>query len=221
MNRVFLLSPANCNGERARWVLKRDAQSDLAKRLRSFEGVPLGEVFSFLSGLYFRGKLAYARSFARPPFSGNGVLVITPTAGLLPHETSVRLPKLRGFARVPIDNRNRLYRRSLIRDAKRLAAEVGRDCEVVLLGSIATGKYLDILTHVFGAQLMIPPDFIGRGDMSRGALLLRCVREQRELDYIRAVDTKLSALSRFSSRSYLGVTDPPTAVESSSLTKNK
>jgi hypothetical protein len=191
MNRVFLLSPANCNGERAQWVLKRNAGSDLALRLRSPEGAPLGEVFSFMSALYFRGKLAYARAFARPPTDERGVLVITPTAGLLPYDTSVRLSKIRGFARVPINKNNPLYRRSLLRTVRQLAADVGPECEIVLLGSIASGKYLDILTHVLGDQLRVPADFIGLGDMSRGALLLRCVREQRELDYMPAAGLSL------------------------------
>ena len=30
-------------------------------------GAPIGEVFSFLSSLYFRGKLTYAQRFAAPP----------------------------------------------------------------------------------------------------------------------------------------------------------
>jgi hypothetical protein len=184
MNRVFLISPANCNGERAQWVLKSTARSELAKRLRSAEGAPLGEVFSFFSALYFRGKLAYARAFARPPVNMPGVLIITPTAGLLAHDVSVRLSRLRGFGRVPIGKKSELYRRSLLRAVKRFATEVGPDCEVVLLGSIASGKYLEILTPVFGDQLRVPAEFIGRGDMSRGALLLRCVKENRELDYI-------------------------------------
>jgi hypothetical protein len=187
MNRVFLLSPANCNGVRARWILKRNARSALALRLRSAEGVPLGEVFSFMSALYFRGKLAYARAFARPPANGHGVLIITPTAGLLPHDAAIRLSRLRGFARVPIHKKHELYRRSLLRAARALAADVGPDCEIILLGSIASGKYLEILIHVLGDRLRVPADFIGLGDMSRGGLLLRCVREQRELEYISAV----------------------------------
>ncbi|MBI4526487.1 MAG: hypothetical protein HY695_22030 [Deltaproteobacteria bacterium] len=184
MNRVFILSPANCNGERARWILKADARSEVARRLRSGEGAPLGEVFSFLSALYFRGKLAYARAFARPPASGAGVLVITPNQGLLAHDLSIRLPNLRGFSRVAIRKDNPLYRRPLVRSVKKLAAEIGPDCEVILLGSIATGKYLEILAAVLGEQLRVPAEFIGRGDMSRGALLLRYVQEQRELEYI-------------------------------------
>ena len=186
MNRVFLLSPANCNGLRARRILHPTARSDLARRLRSREGAPLGEVFTFISALYFRGKLAYAHTFARPPSNGTGILIITPTAGLLPHDTMVRNSRLLGFRRVPIDIRNKRYRRSLLRALRKLADDIGPHCEVVLLGSIATGKYLDVLVRVFADQLRVPAAFIGRGDMSRGALLLRSVKENRELDYLSA-----------------------------------
>jgi hypothetical protein len=184
MTRVFLLSPANCNGLRARWLLKTNSRSDLAQRLRGSEGVPLGEVFSFLSALYFRGKLTYAQTFAQPPDGCPGILIITPTAGLLPHDTSVRLSRLRGFSRVPIRLKNRLYCASLRSSARKLAREIGVDCEVVLLGSLASRKYLEILLPIFGSCLRAPAEFIGRGDMSRGGLLLRCVKENRQLNYI-------------------------------------
>ena len=184
MNRVFLISPANCNGQRARWIFKKTARSDLAKRLRSPEGAPLGEVYTFLSALYFRGKLAYARAFARPPVSGQGVFIITPTAGLLSHDTMIRLARLRGFSRSSISEKNPRYRVSLVRTVKRLAAELDSDCEVVLLGSIASGKYLNILGQILGDQLLVPAEFRGRGDLSRGALLLRCIKENRELNYV-------------------------------------
>lgn len=196
MNRVFLLSPANCNGVRAGWILRPGARSDLARRLRTPEGASLAEVFSFLSALYFRGKLAYARAFAQPPGPSPGVLLITPSAGLMPDSASVRLSRLRGFSRVPISIKNRRYRSALLRGVKQLAREIGPDCEVVLLGSIATGKYLDILNQAFGEQLRVPAEFVGLGDMSRGALLLRCVNEQRELNYI----TVAAASERLASR---------------------
>ena len=184
MNRVFLLSPANCNGVRAGWILRPEARSELAQRLRTPEGASLAEVFSFLSALYFRGKLAYARAFAQPPVRSCGVLLITPTAGLMPDGASVRMSTLRGCSRGPIDIKNRRYRSALLRGVKQLAREIGPDCEVVLLGSIATGKYLDILNQELGEQLRVPAEFVGLGDMSRGALMLRCVKEQRELNYI-------------------------------------
>ena len=182
-SRIFLLSPASCGGERARLVFNERAQFDVAVRLRSPEGVALGDVFSFLSGLYFRGKLEYARAFAAPPEGAPGVLVITPSEGLLPAQEPVTLARLRRFARVPIDASETRYRRPLARHARALAATIGADCEVVLLGSIATGKYVDILQKAFGDRLRFPADFVGRGDMSRGGLLLRCVREGRELGY--------------------------------------
>src|SRR6476660_3957431 len=86
-SRVFLLSPANCGGIRAQMMLSPNARFELAQQLQSVVGAPLGEVFSFVSGLYFRGKLAYARRFARPPdpadpVTAGGVLVITTNAGL-------------------------------------------------------------------------------------------------------------------------------------------
>jgi hypothetical protein len=39
---------------------------------------------------------------------------------------------------------------------------------------------------VFGAQLLFPSDFAGRRNLSRGSLLMRCIREGRELDYVSA-----------------------------------
>jgi hypothetical protein len=186
MTRIFLLSPAKCSGQRAQWIMNRHSKSELAQRLRSAEGVPLGEVFSFLSALYFRGKLAYARAFAQPPPGGTGVWIITPTAGLLPPEMAMPLSRLRGFARVPISNRNALYRRSLRRDLTKLTAQLEPDCEIILLGSIASSRYLDILSEALGPRLKVPLDFVGMGDMQRGALLLRCIRENRELSYIEA-----------------------------------
>jgi hypothetical protein len=61
---------------------------------------------------------------------------------------------------------------------------MGDECDVVLLGSVASGKYVDILTKVFNHRLLFPCDFVGRGDMSRGGLMLRCVDEARELEYV-------------------------------------
>jgi hypothetical protein len=184
MNRVFLLSPANCNGLRARWVLNKNSQSELAQRLRT-DGAPLGEVFSFLSALYFRGKLSYALAFAAPPAGCPGVWLITPTAGLVTHDTIIRSSSLRGYSRGRVHLNNKSYCAALRRSAKRLARQTG-DCEVVLLGSLATGKYLDILRPILGRRLLIPEEFIGLGDMSRGGLLLRCVREAKELRYMEA-----------------------------------
>ena len=188
-SRVFLLSPANCAGRRAQMVLSPAARFSLALELQSARGAPLGEVFSFVSGLYFRGKLAYARRFARPPdaadpVTAGGVLVITPNAGLRAADTRVTAESFRGFAAAEIDLRNPAYRAPLERGARALLKAVGPDCEVVLLGSVASGKYVDLLLPVFGRRLMFPYHFVGRGDMSRGGLLLRCVAAGLELEYV-------------------------------------
>jgi len=186
---VFLLSPANCSGRRAKMVLSERAQFDVAVRLRSGDGAALGEVFAFVSGLYFKGKLAYALEFARPPepgagLVGSGALVITPTAGLRPAETAITTDAIRAFAAVDIAANDPRYRGPLLTSARAIADEIGPDCEVVLLGSIASAKYVDILTGVFGARLRFPVEFVGRGDMSRGGLLLRSVRAGQELTYV-------------------------------------
>lgn len=169
-------------------VMSPDAGFPLARQLQSGEGAPLGDVFSFVSGLYFRGKLAYARRFARPPDPDDpiaaGVLVITPNAGLRTAETPVTLQSLRGFAGAEIDLRNAVYRRPLEQAARGLVAALGPEYDVVLLGSIASGKYVDLLLPLFGERLVFPPDFVGRGDMSRGGLMLRSVASGLELDYV-------------------------------------
>jgi hypothetical protein len=156
--------------------------------LRSVEGIPLGELFAFVSGLYFRGKLTYARHFAAPPdvdnpIVGSGVHVITTNAGLRSPDTRVTRAAIRQFAAEDIDPGNRAYRRPLEQSATALRREIG-DCEVVLLGSIASPKYVDALLQIFGSQLVFPVDFVGRGDMSRGGLLLRHAAANIELPYV-------------------------------------
>jgi len=187
--RVFLLSPANCSGRRAELMLSPRAGFDLARQLQSRQGAPLGDVFSFVSGLYFRGKLAYARRFARPPdpsdaVAASGVLVITPNAGLRAADTFVTVDSFKGFAAADVDARNPKYRKPLEEAARALLTAVGPDCDVVLLGSVASGKYVDVLLPIFGRQLTFPIHFVGRGDMSRGGLMLRCVAAGLELDYV-------------------------------------
>src|SRR6185295_2517356 len=98
-HRVFLLSPAHCGGERAKLLFRPQARFELAVQLRTPMGAPLGQVFAFLSGLYFRGKLAYARRFANPPpvygaGDPHGQLINTTNRGLLPVDTHVTLNDL-------------------------------------------------------------------------------------------------------------------------------
>jgi hypothetical protein len=182
-HRIFLLSPAYAGGERARMVLRDQAQFELARRLRD-KGASVAEVFTFLSGLYFRGKIAYADAFAQPPRGMPGVLVITPTRGLIDARTRIRLDDLREFAAVDIHEDDPRYRLPIERDARRLALKLSTESEVIFLGSIATGKYVDVLLANFGQRLRFPADFVGRGDMSRGGLMLRCATDRQELSYL-------------------------------------
>ena len=189
MGRIFVLSPANCGGRRASQIVSDRAEFPLAQRLRSVEGAPLGDVFAFMSGLYFRGKLAYARRFSNPPdpddpLVSGGVLVITPNAGLRGADVAVTRESIRAFAGEPIDLENERYLRPLERSARAVCAALGTDCDVVLLGSVASGKYVEVLQPVFGDRLLFPSAFVGRGDMSRGGLMLRCVTSGDELEYV-------------------------------------
>jgi len=176
---LFLLSPAFCGGRRAQMLLRSGASSDLAVRLR--EGtLALGEAFAFMSALYFRGKLAYARAFASP----GSTFVITPTRGLLSPDALVSVELLREFAAVDVNLDEPRYRKPLERDLAALAGQGIDHDRVVLLGSVATGKYAEILARTFGSRLHYPASFIGRGDMSRGGLLLRSARAGTELEYV-------------------------------------
>jgi hypothetical protein len=163
-------------------LLRTQAQFPLARQVRSPQGAPLGEVFSFLSGLYFRGKMAYAQAFGRPPRGLPAALVISPTEGLRYPEEHVTADRLRAWAEVDIDAADPRYVVPLTRHIEALAAAT--DCRIILLGSVATSKYVQPLLRAFGDRLLFPPDFVGRGDMSRGGLMLRAARQQLELSYI-------------------------------------
>ena len=222
MGRIFLLSPANCGGRRAAQLMSDKAEFPLARRLRSTEGAPLGEVFAFMSGLYFRGKLAYARRFADPPDPGDplasgGVLVITPNAGLRGADVAVTRDSIRAFAGEPIDLGNERYLRAArAQRDRRCAAAVGGDCEVVLLGSVASGKYVEVLQPVFDDRLLFPSAFVGRGDMSRGGLMLRCVDSGDELDYVPVAGSGPGRTAHAGSTATKGCRAPPLKLSASS-----
>ena len=165
-------------------ILSDRAEFELARKLRSKRGAAIAEVFTFLSGLSFRGKIAYATAFARPETGTPGVFVITPTRGLVDASTWIHLDDLREFATVDIQGDDPRFRAPIERDARALAKKLPAHSEIVLLGSIATGKYVDFLLASFGGQLRFPVDFVGRGDMSRGGLMLRCATDGQELPYI-------------------------------------
>jgi hypothetical protein len=176
----FLLSPANTGGERGALLLRDQAQFDLAVRLR--EGaVPVGELYSFISGLYFRGKMAYASAFGTDSLPA---LVIVPGFGLLPADTLINREQFRAIAGVLIERDADVFRTPLLRDAKLIDQHTGGNAAFVLLGSIATEKYVAPLLEVFDDRLLFPEEFVGRGDMSRGGMMLRCARAGIELKYV-------------------------------------
>jgi hypothetical protein len=179
--RVYLLSPANCRGRRAMMLRKPASAFELAMKLRTGAGAPLGDVFAFTSGLYFRGKLAYANRFAA---SWRDVLVIAPGRGLVAARTPITIDDLEAMADVPVDVSDERYAAPLRRDVKRLTRRLRGDDRAVLLGSIATDKYVSILEAGLGDRLCFPLEFVGRGDMSRGGLLLRCIDQNTPLSYI-------------------------------------
>lgn len=187
MTRLFLLSPANLSGLRAKQLMSPRAQFDAAVRFRSEEGVPIADAFAFMSALYFRGKIAYARRFAitSPAIRGNGIFVITSGYGLVPPGWPLNDERVQRMMRVDVDVSARNYVKPLREHARAIAAalEPEPDAQVILLGSVATGKYVDVLRPILGDRLRFPALFAGLGDMSRGGLMLRAAREGKELQY--------------------------------------
>ena len=180
--RIFLLSPAHLGGERAQLLLREEAGFELAQRVRRRQGAPVGEIFAFLSGLYFRGKLHYAAAFARAPAGLAPAYVITSNRGLVTVDTCFNRRALLQLGTVDIDARDLRYRKPLVRDARALSRKLD-GAPVVLLGSVATSKYTAVLHEVFGERLWYPRDFVGRGDMSRGSIMLKAARAGVELPY--------------------------------------
>jgi len=172
---VFLLSPAYCGGRRAAILLNPKSPAVTSQALRAGR-LSLGSAFAFMSGLYFRGKLAYAERFGR-------ALVITPTRGLQPPSMPFTLALLREFAVGDVSLDNPIYRSALERDVQAIAKNLARGSRVVLLGSVASGKYVDVLLPILGERLRYPTAFVGRGDMSRGGLMLRSAASGDELEY--------------------------------------
>jgi hypothetical protein len=137
-----------------------------------------------MSSLYFRGKITYALQFAK----AEDIHVIAPGFGFVPVDWAITPERMKVLQRTPVDVRKRNYRMPLERDARELSTRIDDDAQVVLLGSVASGKYVDILLPVFAERLKFPAAFAGLGDMSRGGLLLRAAKANRELEYV-SLDT--------------------------------
>jgi hypothetical protein len=182
---IFLLSPANLSGLRAKQLASPRAGFDAAVRFRSAEGVAIADAFAFMSSLYFRGKLAYARRFAEPSpiIGGDGIFVITSGYGLVSPDWRLNEERMKRMQKIDIDASARSYAKPLREHARQLASMLSAEAQVVLLGSVATGKYVDVLKPILGPWLRFPRVFAGLGDMARGGLMLRAVRANKELEY--------------------------------------
>jgi hypothetical protein len=185
MATIFLLSPASTGGTRAKQLTSPRAQFAAAVAYRN-GGVPICDAFAFMSALYFRGKIAYARRFAQPSaeLGGDGIFVIAPGFGLVESDWVVNEERMARLRRTAVDAKKRTYRKPLEETARAIVSRLDGDSRVVLLGSVATGKYVDVLRPIFGDRLRFPAAFAGLGDMSRGGLMLRAVRADQELDYV-------------------------------------
>ncbi|HEX8171258.1 MAG TPA: hypothetical protein VF824_12020 [Thermoanaerobaculia bacterium] len=185
--KLFLLSPASLNGLRAKQLTSPRAKFDLAQRYRTEAGVEIGDAFTFLSSLYFRGKMVYARRFAvpSPVIGGEGIFVITSGYGLVPPDWRMNEERLKRMRNIDVDVSTRNYVKPLREHATLIARalEPEEDAQVILLGSVATGKYVDVLLPALGNKLRFPALFAGLGDMSRGGLMLRAARAGIELAY--------------------------------------
>ena len=179
---IFLLSPARAGGPRYSMLVREGADFDVARKLREGSAT-VGEIYSFISGLYFRGKMVYTERFAAAPPDLPPALVIVPGAGLVPPETVVTIEQLEAISQIPVAEENRSFREPLMESSVLLKAHAG-DCSYVLLGSVASAKYTAPLLEVFGERLLFPAAFVGRGDMSRGGLMLRHARSGVELEYV-------------------------------------
>jgi hypothetical protein len=173
--RTFLLSPARIGGARSKILFRPEANFDLALRLRQGQAT-VGEVYAFISNLYFRGKLAYVNAFGP-------ALVIVPGHGLLPPGTVLTHSEFLATGEIPVEEDNDAFQQPLLRDARQLNQTAGPDAQCILLGSVATPKYTASLLKVFGERLLFPSEFLGLGDMSRGSLMLRAVTSNAELAY--------------------------------------
>src|SRR5215831_4355609 len=129
-HRVFLLSPAYPGGERGRLLLGPGAEFDLAVRLREGRAT-LGEIFAFISGLYFRGKMSYVQAFASPPCGIPSALVIASGRGLIPPETRITVEELQQIASIPIDIADPRYHLPLERDCLSLSKTAGENCDFI------------------------------------------------------------------------------------------
>jgi hypothetical protein len=164
-------------------VMNPEASFALARALHSAQGAPLGAVFSFVSGLYFRGKLTYAKAFGQATANEPSAYVMLAGGGLCSPDEAVTVAQLNAWKQVSVSEKNPHFTAPLLRHASLLLDRHDDAARFVLLGSVASNKYVAPLLEVFAERLLFPVAFAGMGDMSRGSLLLRAARDGRELEY--------------------------------------
>jgi hypothetical protein len=106
-------------------LMREQAEFDLALRLRNGTAA-IGEIYAFISGLYFRGKLAYTGVFGAAPSGVPPAMVIVPGMGLVPPGTILSYDQLQSIANVPVDADNPAYREPFLRDVALLDQQAGR-----------------------------------------------------------------------------------------------
>ena len=127
-------------------LLNPGANFELAAKLRA-GAATLGEVYSFISGLYFRGKVAYSDAFGSAPQDLPPAVVIVQGLGLLPLQTLMTAEKLTAAGAVSIERDHIAYRTALLRDAKAVKSASGASCQFVLLGMTAQYDLISALSH--------------------------------------------------------------------------
>jgi hypothetical protein len=177
----FLLSPAHLGGARAARLTSLDARFAVAQSYRDGT-LSIGEAFSWISALYFRAKLRYARHFGAR-HGGGPAQVIAPGFGLVAEDWLLSGERFTRLCQVPVDTQDRRFRQPLEAACAGLARSLDRDDRIVFLGGLAGDRYLAVLAPALGPRLFVPIDFVGRGQMQRGSLLLQAIAENRELAY--------------------------------------
>jgi hypothetical protein len=111
-------------------------------------------------------------------------LVIVPGLGLLPPETVFSPEQLQATAQIEVDADNPAHHEALLEAAASVDRATCHQCSFVLLGSVASAKYTTALLKVLDQRLLFPAEFVGRGDLSRGGIMLRSAASRQELSYI-------------------------------------
>ena len=129
-------------------------------------------------------QATYASRFGRPPPSLPPALVITPTRGLQSPSLPISRSLIEEFASLDWHRPTRAF---WIRSSRVRVSFVHRSsqrCAWSCSGASRRAGTSSRWRASSRAGCNYPAEFVGRGDMSRGGLLLRHAEEGRELDYV-------------------------------------